>query len=697
MDPNEKEPPTRKEGRHPSQPSLARGAQGPRVPAIPATPATPAIRSTPSIRGHAATVPAVDRESDAGSASGPAPEAAGFDGGGSPGLLGASPPVSTRAPLLFVCTDCWRTFSDGSRATCGCEKPRPPQGWAAMPHLFRGRYLFVELLGRGGMGAVFRAYDQAANESPWVAVKVVQQSRPEIATTLKEMFRKEVAAAQMLAQHKQFFVQVLGHDGVDPAYLVLEHVPWQTLEQLLSSLPGSVDWLPPTQVARIGVAILRGVAKMHFHRIVHRDLTPANIFIHRLPEGEGYEVKITDLGLWAFDHVQGESESMTLAGKKPQIEGTPLYMSPEQSVGEPVGAASDIHTLGSVLWEMATGEVPYPARADLPSHVAVERRVESLKILPKRPSGMPEGLFNVLARALVFDPKKRWPNATEMRRALEAFVNHYNQQRQRDLEVSWKSIDKMSAHVSGLREKLLPMRGLLERLGHLGAVLREVRDHREDAEPDALKAIADNSRRQLEEIRGELNALAAWLEFVAGQTGRTSLPSPSPRKEKGADRQVRIIAPAREAVAPQEDDAGKGQPWIERSPWVTLAVAGGVVIAVLLGYLLGRSPEDTKAPAAQVTGAPEAPPVAPVAQQQQQQPQKSPEEAAPPPPPADPAPAHADDAAPKPVAAPTPTPAASKPASGTAKTASPPATATAKPSSAASSSGRDLIRKNPYE
>ncbi|NUQ79371.1 MAG: serine/threonine protein kinase, partial [Polyangiaceae bacterium] len=521
-----------------------------------------------------------------------------------PGLGGsvAMPPVSQRAPLLFVCTDCWRTFGDGSRATCECEKPRPAQGWAAMPHLFRGRYLFVELLGRGGMGAVFKAYDQAANESPWVAVKVVQQARAELASTLKEMFRKEVAAAQMLAQHKQFFVQVLGHDGVDPAYLVLEHVPWQTLEQLLASLPGTVDWLPPTQVARIGSAVLRGVAKMHFHRIVHRDLTPANIFIHRLPEGEGYDVKITDLGLWAFDHVQGESEAMTLAGKIPTIDGTPAYMSPEQSTGEPVGAASDIHTLGSVLWQMATGEVPFPARADIPSHEAVEKRVHTLNVILKRPSGMPEGLYNVLARALAFDPKKRWPNATEMRRALEAFVNHYNQQRQRDLEVSWKSIDKMSENVSGLREKLLPMRGLLERLGHLGAVLREVRDHREDAEPDALKAIAENSKRQLEEIRGELNALAMWLEFVAGQTGRTSLDSQKTREPKAAVRPARLAAavPIRDEDPPSGLSPHERHSWIERSPWVTLAVAGGVVIAVLLGYLLGRSPNEQVAPIAHV-------------------------------------------------------------------------------------------------
>jgi serine/threonine protein kinase len=318
-----------------------------------------------------------------------APSLTVLESAATPSLLSlAAAPLSQRGTLLFVCNDCWRTFTDGSLSACSCERPRPAGGWAAMPYLFRGRYLFVELLGRGGMGAVFRAYDQAAHDSPWVAVKVVQQSRPEIADLLKEMFQKEVAAAQMLAQHRQFFVQVIGHDGVDPAYLVLEHVPWQTLEEMLTSLPGDNEWLPPVQVARIGIAVLRGVAKMHFHRIVHRDLTPANIFIQRAAEGEGYDVKITDLGIWAFDQVQGDSESLTLGGRRPTIEGTPAYMSPEQSIGEPVGAASDLHTIGSLLWELATGVVPFPAsHAEVPPHELVEQRVALLKQPPTHPAG----------------------------------------------------------------------------------------------------------------------------------------------------------------------------------------------------------------------------------------------------------------------------------------------------------------------
>lgn len=533
-----------------------------------------------------------------------------------PSILHNLPVFSPPGAIQFVCTDCWRTFTDGSRLTCECERPRPAQGWSAMPYLFRNRYLFVELIGRGGMGAVFRAYDQAAgNDSPWVALKVVQQSNPETAATLKEMFRKEVAAAQMLGQHKSSFIQVLGHDGVDPAYLVLEHVPWQTVEQLRHSLPSAVEWLPPIQVARIGIAILRGVAKMHFHRIVHRDLTPSNVFVQRSAEGDAYDVKITDLGIWALDQVTSDSESLTMVGRKPSIDGTPNYMSPEQSKGEGVGAQSDLHTVGSLLWELATGEVPYPARTDVTPSEAVEHRFHTLKQVPKRPPGMPEGLYKVLVKALAFDPSKRWPSAMEMRRSLEAFVTQYSRERQRELESSWESIDKMSAQVSGLREKLLPMRGLLERLMSVGAMLREVRDHKEEAEPDAVRGIEETARKQLEEIRGELSALSSWLEFVAEQSSRISLPSPPGKAnesggaaKKGDDRAVSAKS-ARRAPAPGRSSllAASAEPSVlGQRPWLFAALGALLILFLLLGYLIGR-PTGSQAASASTTNAKAAP------------------------------------------------------------------------------------------
>lgn len=475
-----------------------------------------------------------------------------------PSVTGTGPQTAT--PLLFVCDECWWTFSDGSQLVCACERSRPAEGWPAMPYLFRGRYLFVELLGRGGMGAVFRAYDQASKDRPWVAVKVVRKATPELESTLTEMFRREVAAAQMLAQHKQFFVDVLGFDDVKPAYLALEYVPWQTLEELVASLPPIERRLPSVQVARIGVAILRGLAKMHFHRIVHRDLKPANIFVRHVPEREGYDVKITDLGLWAFDQVQGESDSLSLVGR-PGTAGTPLYMSPEQSTGEPVSAASDVHSVGSLLWQLATGEVPFPVPNEGSLHEMIERRAKMLRQSVERPSYMPEQLYRTLLKSLAFNREGRWASANEMRKALQAFVEQYQFERMRDLDGALERIDDLLARVTSLRVKMTPMREVLERLALLGAVLREAREQRGEAEPAVLRTIAKNTEVQLEEITRELGALAEWLRVLGHKKGTSLLPPPprdsrprQPQSEEGDnERHERQARHSMRRSAPKSD------------------------------------------------------------------------------------------------------------------------------------------------
>jgi len=517
---------------------------------------TPAPRATPTGFFRAEGVPAVGHLYD-----GPPPS--------------TTSPQLGAAPLLFVCDECWRTFSDGSQLSCTCERPRPAEGWPAMPYLLRGRYLFVELLGRGGMGAVFRAYDQASKDRPWVAVKVIQKGAPELQSSLTELFRREVAAAQMLAQHKQFFVDVLGFDDVAPAYLALEYVPWQTLDELLASLPAIERRLGPAQVARIGIALLRGVAKMHFHRIVHRDLTPTNVFVRYVPDREGYDVKITDLGLWSFDQVQGESDSLSLVGR-PGTAGTPAYMSPEQSTGEPVSAASDLHSVGSVLWELTTGYIPYPAPKDGPVHELIERRARLLRAVPSRPSNMPEGLYHVLAKSLVFDREERWQSASEMRKALEAFVEVYQAELLRDVEDARTHLEELSRKVTSLRDKMTPMREVLERLALLGAVLREALDQRGgEAEPAVLKTIADNTETQIDEITRELGALAEWLRVLGrSKSARGSMNPPS----EGHVSRDRRDKPDTEALGQRKSQI----PVREQLLWAVGFLLLGIVIAMFL-------------------------------------------------------------------------------------------------------------------
>ncbi|MCU0693451.1 MAG: protein kinase, partial [Polyangiaceae bacterium] len=135
----------------------------------------------------------------------------------------------------------------------------------------------------------------------------------------------------------------------------MEYVPWPTLKQLLDH-----GTLSPQRVAQLGIAMLHPIEVMHAHNLVHRDLKPANIFV-REEANNDYLVKLADLGLWILDeaHVKdGATDSLTTRN---EFAGTLDYASPEQMMGSGIGARSDLHAVGSVLWCAYTGQVPFPA------------------------------------------------------------------------------------------------------------------------------------------------------------------------------------------------------------------------------------------------------------------------------------------------------------------------------------------------
>lgn len=308
-------------------------------------------------------------------------------------------PESRRGGVLeLVCSTCWLVFDDGGTTACpGCGTASPPLGWPPLPFEFRERYLFVEQLGRGRQGAVFRAYDRKASDEPWVAVKVARVE----SEALKETFRREGRAAAMLSEHPQYFVGFRGSDFSHPAHLVLELVPWTTLKRM-HVLEGN---LHPVDVARLGVEILRGVRCMERRAMVHRDLKPENIFARRCGR-ESFEVKIADLGVWVDSWASEES----LVGPRhafAHVAGTPAYMSPEQIRGDPVTGASDVHAVASVLWQLCTGALPFPVESGVTIEERLADRLRRCHRPPPRPPGMPEPLYVVLATALRYSPEER--------------------------------------------------------------------------------------------------------------------------------------------------------------------------------------------------------------------------------------------------------------------------------------------------
>jgi serine/threonine protein kinase len=421
--------------------------------------------------------------------------------------------------MTLLCARCWSTFEGFSKTACPrCQSPKPATGWASMPYTFRGRYVFWRLLGRGGMGAVFLAYDDHQLESARkaVAVKVVPASgSPSLRDTLRRMFEREASAGAMLAQ-SPFFVRVTSHDiGVDPAYLVMEYVDWPTLRGLLRRGEGKVRPLSPIKVARIGIAALRGVQTMHFHRIVHRDLKPDNIFVRRVPDTDDYEIKILDFGVWTYDASLNLPKT-SLPGYTRQDEGSPVgtyaYMSPEQMASRPVGARSDLHALGSVLWELATGKVPYALRGK-ELHPALRDRMDRLRRPPDRPPSMPEGLYDILAKALEYEPRDRWESADEMKSALKLWLAEETLRTRAMVEDARQRFGVVGAQVDGLLAKLSPARDLGRELEALAERLQAYQRNLDEALPDAL-------RRSIVDVDEKFRALSARLDRFAEDVKR---------------------------------------------------------------------------------------------------------------------------------------------------------------------------------
>jgi len=269
---------------------------------------------------------------------------------------------------------------------------------AAEPRVIAERFELGTLLGEGGMGVVFEAWDREAQRS--VALKLV--SDVDEATSAR--FEREAAALALLSDPGIVGYVAHGSTALGERYLAMERLVGVTLAERLAEGPLGV-----ADAARVGHGVALALATAHHHELLHRDIKPSNIF---LEDGTACRVKLLDFGL-------ARGKNAAAVTRTGSLVGTPCYMAPEQVRGTaPPDARADLFALGAVLFECLTGRAPF---------VAADTEAVLVKILVEQPPAVrelcpsaPPAFEALIARLLAEDPQRRPLDAAEVARELAA-------------------------------------------------------------------------------------------------------------------------------------------------------------------------------------------------------------------------------------------------------------------------------------
>ncbi len=268
-----------------------------------------------------------------------------------------------------------------------------------------GPYEIIEVVGRGGMGVVFKAFDPALHRV--VAIKVIRDPLGQ-PSNARERFRREARASAAVKNDHVVAIHAIEESATHP-YLVMEFIQGRSLEDRLQA----GDRLGWQEIATIGAEIASGLAAAHREGLIHRDIKPANIL---LDDATG-RVKISDFGLAR----SLDDSSLTQHGC---VAGTPEYIAPEQATGGQIDHRADFFSLGSVLYALCTGHPPFAADNTL----AVLRRTREETPAPISDfrDDVPAALQAIIARLLEKEPGNRFATAAETAEALQtvASTNH---------------------------------------------------------------------------------------------------------------------------------------------------------------------------------------------------------------------------------------------------------------------------------
>jgi serine/threonine protein kinase len=315
--------------------------------------------------------------------------------------------------------------------------------------LIASRYEVLGVLGRGGMGVVYRAHDRLLDEV--VAIKVLRRevlATPEAA----KRFRAEIKLARKVSHHNVCRIHEYGEDG-DLSFISMAFIEGKDMRQRLAQHP---EGLPTAEALEIATQSARGLQAIHDAGIIHRDFKTSNIMYDALGV-----IRLMDFGV-AKDAAESASTALTGNGS---VVGTPEFMSPEQCRGERLDPRTDIYSLGIVIFELFTGEVPFRGEtlmATLFKHIQEPPPLEG-----GAAARIPPAVVSILRRALAKLPQDRPATAGHVARALEQAA-----QQSLLMPVSQPAPTKERRETTRLE---IPLAIVLKRTSPQGTVLQEER------------------------------------------------------------------------------------------------------------------------------------------------------------------------------------------------------------------------------
>lgn len=270
--------------------------------------------------------------------------------------------------------------------------------------VLNGRYQLLERIGSGGMSIVYKAQDRALGRL--VAIKMLHESLTGDPDFLLR-FQQEAYAAANLTHPNIVTVHDIGQDG-QRHFIVMEYVDGQTLKQLIRQYNEEERLMPLDRVLDLSVQICSGIGYAHRANLVHCDVKPQNVMITR-----DDRVKVADFGI-----ARAVSEA-SQQYQDSQIWGTPQYFSPEQAAGKAATPASDVYSIGIMMFEMLTGALPFQAQSQ--TALALKHLQEKPPLVGDLNPAIPERLELIVDKVLSKEPSGRYRTAGQLGQVLTTY------------------------------------------------------------------------------------------------------------------------------------------------------------------------------------------------------------------------------------------------------------------------------------